>query len=352
MDSLFWKNRRVFITGHTGFKGSWLTFWLHQMGAYVTGYALPPDAEPSLFGVLGLENKVINHFSDIRDYQKLELAINAFEPDVIIHMAAQPLVRESYNNPVETLEVNITGTLNLLQAAREVSSVKSIVNVTTDKCYDNKEQIWSYRETDPLGGHDPYSASKACSELITNSYYKSFYEHNHLLSGIASARAGNVIGGGDWSADRIITDITKSQETGKPIELRSPNATRPWQHVLEPLYGYILLAQRLFESKSDFSSSWNFGPGSRGQYSVSELLKVYSELSDKPVLWRNSDTETPHEAELLSLDITKSRRFLNWHPKLNFRQALKLTEDWYRAFNANENMIEITKKQITYYQEL
>lgn len=352
MDKTFWKDKKVFITGHTGFKGSWLTFWLNRLEANVVGYSLRPNTQPALFSILELQSTVKSFYEDVRDFENLHLVLNDFQPEIIFHLAAQPLVRESYANPVATVDVNVIGTLNVLEIARTLSSVRSIVNVTTDKCYLNLEQIWSYREIDALGGHDPYSASKACSEIITQSYYKSFFSDNDALSGISSARAGNVIGGGDWSKDRIITDIVNAQNTGSVLDIRSPSATRPWQHVLEPLYGYLLLAQRLFENKMEYSGAWNFGPSEKDVFSVSKLLDVFSSLSDRPLKWRAHHASDFHEAELLSLDTTKARKYLGWSPVLNFEQALTYTEEWYRAYNMGHQMSEICSKQLDQYEAL
>ncbi|MDA9943691.1 CDP-glucose 4,6-dehydratase [Paracoccaceae bacterium] len=352
MDKTFWKNKKVFITGNTGFKGSWLTFWLNRLEASVVGYSLRPDTEPALFNILGLENKVQTYYGDVRDFEHFHAVLTDFQPEIILHLAAQPLVREAYLNPTVTVDVNVTGTSNLLAIAKKLSSVKSLVNVTTDKCYLNVEQIWSYRETDPLGGHDPYSASKACSEIITQSYYKSFFSEDDKLAGVASARAGNVIGGGDWSKDRIITDILNAQNTGDVLQLRSPNATRPWQHVFEPLYGYLLLAQRLFEDKHKYSGAWNFGPNENDIVSVSKLLEVYSTLSDRSIMWRTPHASDFHEAELLSLDTTKAKKYLEWAPRFNFEQALAYTEEWYRAYDMGHQMSEICSEQLDRYEKL
>ncbi len=331
--------KKVLITGHSGFKGTWLSLWLQQMGAIVSGIALEPDTNPNHRDLLNLELDSNN--IDIRDLEKLIYKINIIQPDIIFHLAAQPLVRYSYNNPLETWTTNVIGTANLLDAARSISCLKAIVVITTDKCYENKEWTWGYRESDRLGGHDPYSASKAATELVVSSYRKSFFNRpNSPL--IATARAGNVIGGGDWSVDRLIPDVYRSIIYNKILEIRSPLATRPWQHVLESLSGYLLLGQKLLEGKLDFADSWNFGPSNEGNKTVQEVLNEISHTLNT-LEWISVNKENFHEANFLQLDSTKALKKLEWKPVWDFKQGIEETAKWYKHF------IE-TKEIISYIQ--
>lgn len=323
-----YRGKTVIITGHTGFKGSWLSMWLSQLGAEITGISLSPESTPNHWGILGLN--VDDRRLDIRDYPNLQLIFNEVKPDIVFHLAAQPLVRRSYRDPLETWSTNVMGTANVIEACRQVQSVKAIVAVTTDKCYENNEWHWGYRENDRLGGHDPYSASKAASELVAASYREAFF-HNAHSPLIATARAGNVIGGGDWSEDRLIPDLIRSVTSNQSLEIRSPNATRPWQHVLESLCGYLLLGQNLLLGMRQHAEPWNFGPALSGNRSVVEVLNML--IKQWPDLrWHTTASPQPHEANLLFLDSTKARNLLNWQPIWGLEDTLGKTADWYRAW--------------------
>lgn len=326
--SNIYQNRRVLLTGHSGFKGSWLALWLQEMGADVTGLALAPETEPSHWALLGLPLQT--HRVDIRDFAIMREVVQKTQPEIIFHLAAQPLVRRSYRDPLETWSTNVMGTANVLEACRQTDSVRAIVVVTTDKCYENREWEWGYRENDRLGGHDPYSASKAGAELVVASYRNAFFE-NAASPLLASARAGNVIGGGDWSADRLIPDLVKAVSQNEQLQVRSPNATRPWQHVLESLSGYLCLGQKLFEGRAEFAQSWNFGPDTDGNRTVAEVLsglkKIWSALE-----WSHAKGHHPHEATLLYLDSAKARQHLQWSPIWSLDQCLQATAEWYRAY--------------------
>lgn len=349
----FWQNKKVFLTGHTGFKGSWLSFWLSLMGAKVYGYALEPSSTPNLYDCLGLKDLIeASTIADIRDISALRHAISLAQPDIVIHMAAQPLVRYSYVNPVETYAVNVMGTVHLLEVVRDVATVKAVVVVTTDKCYENKEWYWGYRETEAMGGHDPYSSSKGCAELVTAAYRKSFFSSNEAGSqnvAVASARAGNVIGGGDWSSDRLLPDVLKALEEAKRVSVRNPNSIRPWQHVLEPLRGYLLLAQGLFERGLCLADSWNFGPVDSDARTVQDIVKITGKLWGRDEFWDLDSSTHPHEAHYLKLDISKANFELNWKPSLDLTQAIGLTVDWRKAYSSNINMQSFTQKQIEDY---
>src|ERR1035437_3544523 len=332
-----YKNRRVLVTGHTGFKGSWLTLWLQKMGAIVTGISLPPQTSPSHWSMLGLD--VESFHVDIRDEVLLRNTILKAKPEVVFHLAAQPLVRRSYRNPLETWAVNVMGTANVLDACRQAEDLAAMVVVTTDKCYENKEWVWGYRETDPLGGHDPYSASKGGSELVAASYRNSYFNIPHGPQ-LATARAGNVIGGGDWSEDRLIPDLVRSVETGKSLEIRSPAATRPWQHVLESLSGYLMLGQQLLAKNASFAQAWNFGPEREGNRPVEQVLTELKTHWPK-VEWDCSDTPQPHEAQLLHLDSSKARERLLWRPVWSFNEGIAGTAEWYRAWLEMSEVISV-----------
>jgi CDP-glucose 4,6-dehydratase len=344
------KGKRVFVTGDTGFKGSWLSFWLYELGAEVVGYALPPERDIDHFKLLNLD-KMIHHIdADIRDFDKVKKTIDDFKPEFLFHFAAQPLVRLSYKEPKRTLDTNIGGSINLLEVARYSTSIRSVVYVTSDKCYKNKEWIWGYRENDELGGIDPYSASKACAEIVFSSYLKSFFEAENKI-GLASVRAGNVIGGGDWALDRIVPDCIKLLQKKEPILIRNPWATRPWQHVLEPLYGYLYLSLKLYEQPKSFSGSWNFGP--RG-----ESIKTVKDLAEKIIhYWGEGEIQfdiqenAPHEAGLLHLNCDKSYQLLNWIPKWNFDKTINETVKWYKEVNSGSDAKLITRQQIQEYME-
>lgn len=338
----FWNGRSVFLTGHTGFKGSWLSLWLISMGARVAGYALPPATTPNLFEVARVGELLISHHSDVRDYERLASAMQAARPEIVFHLAAQPLVLDSYNNPVETYSTNIMGTVHLLEAVRQSPSVRAVVNVTTDKCYENREWVWGYRENDPLGGDDPYSSSKACSELVTSAYRSSFFNSDaysrHGVA-LASARAGNVIGGGDWAKDRLIPDCMRSLLAGEPILIRNPHAIRPWQHVLEPLRGYLMLAQRLFEDGPLFAESWNFGSLDSDARPVEWVVNRFCDLWGSDALCEcRGGSQCLHEACYLKLDCSKAHSRLNWKPFWNLDQALQVIVDWVRAYRSGYDM--------------
>jgi CDP-glucose 4,6-dehydratase len=342
IEKAFWKGKKVFLTGHTGFKGSWLTQWLLLLGAEVKGYSLRPNTDPAIFNVLGLEKEIEHEINDIRDGEGLAKSVRDFSPDIIFHLAAQPLVRYSYKEPKLTYETNVIGTLNLYEAVRCCESVRSLVSITTDKCYENKEWVWGYRESDSMGGYDPYSSSKACAEILSSAYRNSFfnqkeYGKRHQV-GLATARAGNVIGGGDWANDRLVPDCIRSLSEGKEIVIRNPHATRPWQHVLEPLSGYLMLAEKLWSEPGTFSGGWNFGPGDAGVVSVGDVVKMIVKAWGDGS-WRVESDHGPHEANLLKLDISKAVSKLKWGPLLDFREAVNLTVNWYLVFNNTKKSI-------------
>ena len=343
-----YEGKKVFLTGHTGFKGSWLALWLKELGAEVMGYSLEPNTNPSLFNLCEIDKDIKSIFGDIRDSKRLEQAMIEFQPDIVFHLAAQPLVRLSYNEPKMTYETNVIGTLNVYEAAKKCKSVKSIVSITTDKCYENKEWEYGYRENDPMGGYDPYSSSKGCAELLTSSYRNSFFKE--IGVNLASTRAGNVIGGGDWAEDRLIPDLVRAISNNKPLIIRNPIATRPWQHVLEPLSGYLWLGSQLLQGKNQFSCGWNFGPNDSDVLSVEEILKI--SLNE----WGRGSYEVdksahPHEAKLLKLDISKARAELKWHPVYEAKTTIAKTIEWYKNFYDNKNIDikECTINQIKEY---
>lgn len=348
MFSNVFKNKSVLVTGHTGFKGSWLCVWLKEMGANVVGYALEPYTDRDNFVVTGLQNKITHRIGDVRDFQKLKKIFEEYQPEFVFHLAAQPIVRESYVSPKETYDINIGGTVNVLECCRLTDSVRVIVNVTSDKCYENKEWIWGYRENDPMGGYDPYSSSKGCSELVTAAYRKSFFnpdDFNVHKKSLASARAGNVIGGGDWQKDRIIPDCIRALESNKPIEIRNPNATRPWQHVLEPLSGYLLLASKMYGQPQKFCGAWNFGPNHDLIIPVDKVADMVVAAWGKGSWMDNLNKDEPHEATLLSLDISKARSYLKWHPIWNIEKTVKKTVEWYKEYK-KKNPYRICADQI------
>ena len=336
MDAAFWRGKKVFLTGHTGFKGGWLALWLSRLGAKVKGYALPPDTTPNLFSVVRVGEAVESEFGDIRDFAHLQRSMESFDPDILIHMAAQPLVRLSYREPVETYEVNVVGTAKVLEAARSCPKLKAIVSVTSDKCYENREWVWGYRENDPMGGYDPYSSSKGCAELVTAAYRRSFFQPKGV--GLASARAGNVIGGGDWAEDRLIPDILRAFEKGQHVVVRNPSAIRPWQHVLEPLSGYLLLAEALYRQPESHAEGWNFGPEDCDAQPVEWIVHRMVEVWGVGAGWRLDDASHPHEAGYLKLDISKARARLGWTPTWRLSDALARVVDWHRAWRNGEDM--------------
>lgn len=348
VDIDFWKGKRVFLTGHTGFKGSWLSLWLQMMGADVKGFSLNPITTPNLFTIAKVKENMESEIGDIRDLNKISESMVNFNPDILIHMAAQPLVRLSYQQPVETYSTNVMGTVNVLEAARKCTNLKSIVSVTTDKCYENKEWEWGYRESEPMGGSDPYSSSKGCAELVTSAYKRSYFNSIDTAS-IASARAGNVIGGGDWSEDRLIPDILRAFENKEPVLIRNPYSTRPWQHVLEPLSGYLILAQHLYLFGDEFAEGWNFGPKDEDCKSVNWILdKLVTSWGDG-VSWRLDQNINPHEAKFLKLDCSKALNRLKWKPKWNLEYSLSLIIDWHKSYLANKDMQQECIKEINNY---
>lgn len=345
----FWKNKNVFLTGHTGFKGSWMSLWLLHAGAKVTGYSLGLPTTPSLFDELKISLEMNSIFGDVGNFEKLKAAVVEAKPDIIIHMAAQPLVRYSYSHPIETYMTNVMGTVHLLEAARSASGVKAIVNVTSDKCYENKEREAGYHEHEPMGGYDPYSNSKGCSELVTSAYRRSFFNSENIS--LASGRAGNVIGGGDWALDRLVPDIIRSVEEKRTLTIRNPHSTRPWQHVLEPVGGYLLLAEKLYQQGSAFAEGFNFGPITNDHASVETIISKMNKRWHNQIKYEVVALDkNPHEAKLLSLDCTKAEKKLGWKPKWNLDQALAVTIDWTEARCNHASVRETTLKQIKAYE--
>lgn len=350
VDRAFWQGKRVLLTGHTGFKGAWLGLWLTRMGAQVVGYALPPVGEHALFDVLNLQSRLTHELGDVRDQAHLLAVMQAHRPEVVLHLAAQALVRPSYKDPVETYDVNVMGSLKVLECVRQCDSVRSVVMVTTDKCYDNKEWCWAYREVDPMGGHDPYSASKGAMELMVASYRNSYFPahaYAHHGVAVATARAGNVIGGGDWSEDRLLPDLVRAFVAGEPAPIRNRHAVRPWQHVLQPLRGYLLLAERLWQEGSAYAEAWNFGPSEDDCQSVGMVSGRMAEMwGEGATLVDQTDPNAPHEAHFLKLDSAKSRSRLMWRSTSDLEQALRWTVDWYQAHGRAQDMVELTLAQI------
>ena len=354
MSPEFWQGKRVLLTGHTGFKGSWLSLWLQSLGCELVGYALPAPTTPSLFEEAQVAQGMTSVIGDIRDLAKLQYVFNQYMPEIVIHMAAQPLVRYSYQNPVETYSTNVMGTVHLLECVRNTPGVKAVVNITTDKCYENKEWVWGYRENERLGGYDPYSNSKGCAELVTAAYRSSFFNvesYNQHGVAISTVRAGNVIGGGDWSQDRLIPDILAALEQGQEVNIRNPQAIRPWQHVLEPLRGYLSLAERLYKVGPSFGEAWNFGPNDEDAKPVVWIIESISALWGQDAQWTIDQGHHLHEARFLKLDISKARNRLGWHPALRLQDALALIVDWAKKHQAGANVSELTLHQIRTYQE-
>jgi CDP-glucose 4,6-dehydratase len=351
----FWKNRNVFLTGHTGFKGGWLSLWLDALGANVTGYALDPPTQPNLFEQVGVATAVRSICGDIRDFPRLKSAIAECKPDVIIHMAAQSVVRRGYEDPIETYSSNVMGTVHLFEALRQIMQPCVVVNVTSDKCYENKEWAWGYREIDPLGGHDPYSNSKACAELVTSTFRDSYFSATgpgQVRITVATARAGNVVGGGDWTRDQLIPDLMRAFLASKPCMIRSPHAIRPWQFVLEPLRGYLMLAERLHMDGEQFASAWNFGPAEADARPVSWIANELSRLWGNHATWSRDSMVHPREANYLKLDVSRTGSMLDWYPVLSLSQALEWIVEWYRASQAGDDVRRLTQAQIERYEML
>lgn len=347
----FWKGKRVFLTGHTGFKGSWAALWLQSMGAVVKGFSLPPPTSPSLFEEAKVAAGMESEFGDIRDLAAITHSMVGFNPDILIHMAAQPLVRLSYREPVETYATNVMGTVHVFEAARQCANLKAIVNITTDKCYENREWEWGYRENEPMGGHDPYSNSKGCAELVTSAYRKSFFSAPGTPA-LASVRAGNVIGGGDWADDRLIPDILKAFENKQAVVIRNPHATRPWQHVLEPLGGYFMLAEKLYSNtEKTFADGWNFGPVEDDAKPVQWIVEHLVQHWGNGASWQLDGAENPHEANYLKLDISKVKKHLGWQPCWGLSIALEKIIEWHKSWLAGENMKQVCLQQIQEYSQ-
>jgi CDP-glucose 4,6-dehydratase len=345
----FWRGKRVLVTGHTGFKGSWLSLWLQSMGAEICGFSMEPPTTPSLFERTGVAERMRSEIGDIRDFAQVAETVSAFKPEIVFHLAAQSLVKRSYEEPIETYATNVMGTVHLLEAVRQVGSAKAMLNVTSDKCYENSEWLWGYRENEPMGGFDPYSNSKGCSELVTAAYRQSFYTESGIA--LASARAGNVIGGGDWADHRIVPEILRAFERDEAIILRNPHAIRPWQHVLEPLSGYLLLVEKLYTEGSVWAEGWNIGPHDDDARPVSWIADYMSGLWGHAPGWRLDSAPQVHEAHYLKLDISKIKARLGWMPRWQLRTALEKIVEWHKAYLANEDMHAFCLSQISEYQK-
>ncbi|MCG2720730.1 MAG: CDP-glucose 4,6-dehydratase [Thermodesulfovibrionales bacterium] len=355
MDPTFWKGKRVLVTGHTGFKGSWLSLWLQTKGVNTIGYALPPPTKPSLFEIAHVSDGMKSITGDVRDLEHIKSVISEYSPEIVIHMAAQSLVRYSYDNPVETYSTNVMGTVNVLEAVRYSDVVRVVVNITSDKCYENREWHWGYRENEAMGGHDPYSSSKGCAELVTSAYQRSYFSGSsssgHCVS-IATARAGNVVGGGDWAPDRLIPDIMNAIMENRSAMIRYPNAIRPWQHVLEPLRGYLYLAEMLWQQGRDFAGAWNFGPSDVDSRPVSWVADRLTNSWGDGASWESDSIQHPHEATYLKLDCSKAKSLLGWSPKLDLNTNLQWIAEWYRAYLQKKDMRRVTEAEIHRYDKL
>lgn len=354
MNHAFWKNKRVFLTGHTGFKGSWISLWLQAMGAKVTGFALAPNTTPSLFEEARVADGMTSIIGDVRDQAALQKALAEAQPEIVIHMAAQPLVRYSYTNPVETYATNVMGTVHLFDAIRQMSGIKAVVNVTSDKCYENREWVWGYRENEAMGGYDPYSNSKGCSELVTAAFRSSYFNPaDYAKHGVAlaSGRAGNVIGGGDWALDRLIPDIMRAIEEGREVIIRSPHAIRPWQHVLEPLSGYLALAEKLYIEGAQYAEGWNFGPHDHDAKPVAWIVENLTRIWGDGAAYRiDASAANLHEAHYLKLDCSKAHMQLGWQPRWNLLHTLEKISEWHKAHQAGADMQALTLQQIREYE--
>ncbi len=355
MNTAFWFGKRVFITGHTGFKGSWLSLWLQQLGAEVTGYSLTPPSKPSLFEEANVVNGMVSLLGDIRDLNTLRSAVLKASPEIVIHLAAQSLVRLSYEQSVETYSTNIMGTVHVLESVRQIPNIRAVLIITSDKCYENKEWEWGYRENEPMGGFDPYSSSKGCAELVTSAYRSSFFNADKYSAhgvALASARAGNVIGGGDWAKDRLIPDILIALEKSQPLKIRNPHAIRPWQHVMEPLRGYLMLAERLYLDGPAFAGGWNFGPHVDDAKPVEWVVREFAKRWSTDAIWKLTSGVHPHEANYLKLDISKAAVQLNWQPAMRLHDAIGLIVDWEKARQKGDKIRELTLSQIRTYQAI
>jgi len=355
MNKQFWNKKRVLVTGHTGFKGSWLCLWLHKMGAEVTGYSLEPSSKPSLFESAGITKLMHSIIGDVRDFNQLKNVMDECQSEIVIHMAAQPLVRESYNDPIATFSTNVMGTVNVLEAVRHTPGIRSVVVVTSDKCYENKEWFWSYRENEPLGGYDPYSNSKACAELVTSSYRSSFFTEKQSCEQatyVCSVRAGNVIGGGDWSTDRLVPDIIRAFRTNEEVIIRNPMSIRPWQYVLDPLCGYLSVAEKLYQCGFDYSEPWNFGSENYDAKPVQWIVETLSDLWDGDNLWKVDEDANPHEAKYLKLDSSKAQKQLGWSPLISVKEALHLIIEWHQKHDNGEDMYAESIRQINNYERI
>lgn len=344
----FWEGKRVFVTGHTGFKGSWMALLLQSMNSIVKGYALEPPTTPALFEEARVSENMESEIGDIRDQSLLKKSMIGFNPDIVIHMAAQPLVRLSYAEPIETYMTNVMGTAHVMEAARSCPNLRALVVITTDKCYENKEWLWGYREDEPMGGYDPYSSSKGCAELVVSAYRRSFFNENDSAF-VATARAGNVVGGGDWAMDRLIPDAIRAFDAGEKVIIRNPGAVRPWQHVLEPVSGYLVLAEALYSKGKQFAEAWNFGPRDEDCKSVQWILDELCRLWGQNASWEHTDEANPHEARLLKLDCSKAAALLNWYPKWNIEQTLAQIVAWYEARRSKSDMQDHCFQEIKSY---
>ncbi|GAB3520435.1 CDP-glucose 4,6-dehydratase [Photobacterium alginatilyticum] len=354
MNPDFWRGKKVFVTGHTGFKGSWLSLWLHEMGAIVKGYSLPAPTTPSLYEEARVGGCVENEEGDIRNFEQLRDSISLFQPEIVFHMAAQPLVRLSYDDPIGTYSTNVMGTVHLLEAVKQVGSIKAVVNITSDKCYENREWVWGYREEEAMGGYDPYSNSKGCAELVASSYRQSFFNEDKYEEhgcALASVRAGNVIGGGDWADDRLIPDMLKAFSNGDAVEIRSPHAVRPWQHVLEPLSGYITIAEHLYENGTDYAEGWNFGPREDDAKPVQWIVENLVHQWGSDASWYLTEGEHPHEAHYLKLDCSKAKMRLNWQPVWGLEETLNRIVVWQKAWLNGADIKQHTLNEIQEYMK-